>query len=339
MVSLNLDSHVSLSRRIEETSHQVLNVHQYSNKPNRLMEACEYALSASGKMMRGGMLLQACRAVGGNPEDILHAAAGTEYGHLASLIHDDLMDQDETRRGQATIWRQYNPDFAILVGDLFIFETFHCLSLCRHRGVPAERIARALEVISRSCIDLCLGQAMETPFIKNCAARSVEYIEMIRHKTGSLFRAAVESGAILGGGTDEQVLALRDYGEYLGIAFQIVDDLLCYTGQDLVIRKPTLSDIRNHRVTLPIQYALENANEDDLQTLHTIFEGGVFDEDLLVARDSVIAILQRTGALARAEQEALRYQHEALARLTLLSHNEGRAYLEMAAHMVIKREQ
>jgi geranylgeranyl diphosphate synthase type I len=337
MVSLHTNLHVSLSKRIEETSHQVLNVHHYPDKPNYLLEACEYALAATGKMMRGGMLLQACRAVGGDPEDILHAAAGTEYGHLASLVHDDLMDQDETRRGQMTVWRRYNADFAILVGDLFIFETFHCLALCRHR-VPAERVARSLEVISRACIELCLGQAMETPFIKNCAARSDDYIEMINHKTGSLFRAALETGAILGGGTEEQITALREYGECLGTAFQIVDDLLCYRGQDQVIRKPTLSDIRNHRVTLPIQYALESANAEDRQTLHEIFEEGRLDDDLLTARDTVIAILQRTGALARAEQEATRYQQEALARLEILPANEGHDYLEMAAHLVVRRE-
>ena len=338
MVSLNMDLHKSLSRRIEETSHQVLKIHQYAEKPNFLMEACQYALSASGKMMRGGMLLQACQAVGGDPEDILYAAAGTEYGHLASLVHDDLMDQDETRRGQPTVWRQYNSDSAILVGDLFIFETFHCLSLCRHR-VAAERVARALEAISRACIELCLGQAMEMPFIRNCSAGSAEYIEMIRHKTGSLFRAALECGAILGGGTDEQVAALREYGEALGIAFQIVDDLLCYTGQDQMIRKSTLSDIRNHRVTLPIQYALEAASVEDRQTLQTIFEEGQLDDDLLAAHEIVIAILERTGALARAEQEATHYQRKALERLTLLPQNEGHGYLTMAAHMVVGRVQ
>ena len=337
MVSLNPEVHVNLSKRIEEASHQVLNIHHYPGKPNDLMEACEYALQATGKMMRGGMLLQACRAVGGDPEDILYAAAGTEYGHLASLVHDDLIDQDETRRGQPTIWRQYSPDSAILVGDLFIFETFHCLSLCRHH-VPAERVARVLEVLSRSCIELCLGQAMETPFISNCAARSQDYIEMIRHKTGSLFRGALESGAILGGGTDEQVSALREYGESLGIAFQIVDDLLCYTGQDLVIRKSTLSDIRNHRVTLPIQYALENANREEQRMLHAVFAENTFDDNLSGAHAAVMAILQRTGALRRAEQEAARYQHQALACLACLPQNEGREYLEMAAHLVVRRE-
>ncbi len=338
MVSLNMDLHLNLSRRIEETSQQVLTVHDNPQRPNNVMDACRYALSASGKMMRGGMLLQACRAVGGDPEAILHAAAGTEYGHLASLIHDDLMDQDEMRRGQSTVWRQYSPDVAILVGDLFIFETFHCLSLCRHR-VSAERVARTLEIISRACIELCLGQAMEAPFIQNCAARSADYIEMIRHKTGSLFRAALESGAILGGGTETQVQALREYGDDLGIAFQIVDDLLCYRGHDQVIRKPTLSDLRNHRVTLPIQYALEAANAQDRQMLHAIFERGTLDDDLLAAHEIVIAILERSGALVRAEQEAMRYQGLALEQLSVLPPNEGRMYLEMAAHMVVRREQ
>jgi geranylgeranyl pyrophosphate synthase len=339
MVSLNMDLHQSLSKQIDKVSHQVLDVHRHpAQQKNGLMDACEYALSATGKMMRGVMLLEACRAVGGDPQDILHAAAGTEYGHLASLVHDDLMDQDETRRGQPTVWRQYNSDYAVLVGDLFIFETFHCLSLCRHY-VPGERVAQVLEVISRACIELCLGQALETPFIQNCSARSDDYIEMIRHKTGSLFRAALASGAILGGGTDEQVDALYEYGDCLGIAFQIVDDLLCYTGQDQIIRKPTLSDIRNHRVTLPIQYALEAANKEDRQTLREIFEEGALDNDLLTARDSVIAILQRTGARSRAEQEAIRYQQKALAHLALLPQNEGREYLEIIAHLVVRREQ
>ena len=338
MISLNMDVYRSLTARIQETSHEVLAIHRHPSKQNRLMEVCEYALSASGKMMRGVMLLEACLAVGGDPEDVMFAAAGTEYGHLASLIHDDLMDLDDTRRGQRTVWREYGSDFAILSGDLFIFETFYSLSLCRHR-IPAERIARVLEVISGACIELCLGQALELPLIGNCAARSDDYIEMIRHKTGSLFRAALESGSLLGGGTDEQVTALREYGDRLGIAFQIVDDLLCYTSQDIVLRKPTLSDIRNHRVTLPIQYALEAANKEDRETLRNIFEDGFFDDELTVARDAVIAILQRTGARERAEREAISYQQAALAYLEVLPQNEGREYLEMIAHLAVRREQ
>lgn len=338
MVSLNMDVYRSLTVQIEEASQQVLAVHRSPSKPNRLLDACDYALRASGKMMRGVMLLEACRAVGGDPDDVLFAAAGTEYGHLASLVHDDLMDLDEMRRGQRTVWREFSSDVAILTGDLFIFETFHSLSLCRHR-VPAERIARVLEVISGACIELCLGQSMELPLIGNCAANSADYIEMIRHKTSSLFRAALQSGSILGGGSAEQVTALREYGDRLGIAFQIVDDLLCYTSQDHVMRKPTLSDIRNHRVTLPIQYALEDANEEDKEILRKVFEVGAFDTELIVARDTVSAILQRSGARARAEQEAVRYQQEALSYLAILPQNEGREYLEMIAHLAVRREQ
>ena len=156
-------------------------------------------------MLRGRMLLEACRAVGGDPEEVLSAAAGTEYGHLASLVHDDIVDRDEFRRGKPSVWHKYGSDLAILTGDLFIFEAFHALSLCRHTSIAAERIVRVLEVLSTACIELCLGQAAEERFIKNCTAHSGDYIEMIRLKTGSLFRASLESGAILGGGTEEQI--------------------------------------------------------------------------------------------------------------------------------------
>lgn len=331
------EAYKSLTVHINETSERVLDIHRRSVPPNRLLDACTYALSASGKMLRGVMLLQACCAVGGDPEDVMYAAAGTEYGHLASLVHDDLMDLDEQRRGQTTVWREYGSDTAVLTGDLFIFEVFHCLSLCRQR-VPAERIVRVLEVISRACIELCLGQSQEIPLIGNCSANSAEYIEMVRNKTGSLFRAALASGAILGGGTEEQVAALDAYGDHLGIAFQIVDDLLCYTGQDQVMRKSTLSDIRNHRVTLPIQYALEAADGADHQVLREVFEYGLFDDDLFVAHDIVSAILERTGARARAERAALDHQRQAFECLKVLPENTGRDYLEMIAHLVVKRE-
>src|SRR5258708_15667165 len=118
MIIADKELYRSLSTSMADVSQKVLSLHRHEEQPNRLMEACQYALGASGKMMRGIMLIQACRAVGGNPEDVLYAAAGTEYGHLASLVHDDLMDQDEMRRGKRAVWLEYTPDFAILTRDL-----------------------------------------------------------------------------------------------------------------------------------------------------------------------------------------------------------------------------
>lgn len=335
---IQVETYQDTITRIQDTLCEVLDLHRDFHPINPLLQIGDYALAARGKMLRGILLLKACQAVGGTPEQILYAAAGTEYGHLASLVHDDMMDQDEVRRGQPTIWKAYGSDLALLTGDLFIFEAYHSLSLCRH-AIPAERVARTFEVLSRACIDLCLGQAREAQLTGNCSASVSDYIEMIRQKTGSLFRAALESGAILGGGSEEQIVALRTFGDQLGIAFQIIDDLLPYLVQATTLRKPTESDIKNRRITLPILYAFEQGLSDDHCTLRRIFADGWLADEPTKAKHLVLDILHRTGAIERAQQEALCYQQRALAQLDCLLPNAGTDFLHQAAELAIHREQ
>src|SRR5205814_1284749 len=114
--------------------------------------------------------------------------------------------------------------------------------------LPADRIVRTLEVVSQSCIELCLGQALESALSANCSATVEQYWRMVSGKSASLFRASCESGAILGGGADAQVAALRGFGAQLGLAYQVVDDLLAYTGADRSLGKSVTSDVRNRRV-------------------------------------------------------------------------------------------
>jgi geranylgeranyl pyrophosphate synthase len=334
---LSIDSYKSSAACIDATLQKVLAIHKISHRENNLIEVSRYALAAQGKMIRGLMLLEACRAVGGDPETVLYAAAGAEYGHMASLVHDDLIDGDELRRGQRSVWRKYGADAAILSGDLFIFEAFHCLSLCRGK-INSDLIVRVLEVFSKSCMDLCLGQSLEAQLSQNCSVGSDQYIEMIRLKTGSLFRAVLESGAILGGGTEAQIGALRICGENLGIAFQIIDDLLPYTSNECHKQKPKTSDVKNHRVTLPILYAFENGTDHDRHLLRVIFEETALDNDLDVAYDTVRAILERVGVKEMVEKEAVRRQQQALERLMTLPSGDGRDYLEQLSMMVVRRQ-
>src|SRR5262249_22633208 len=210
-------------------------------------------------------------------------------------------------------------------------------SLCRYT-IAAELVVRVLEVLSTACIDLCLGQAAEERFIKNCTARSEDYIEMIRLKTGSLFRASLESGAILGGGTEEQIKALSIYGEKLGIAFQIVDDLLPYISSEQVTGKPETSDIKNHRVTLPILYALENSGPTEQDILRAVFQDGNFNGDLVEAHNQVTALLYSIGASARVEQTAFSLQQVAVEQLQHLPPGEGRNFLEAISRTLLKRK-
>lgn len=335
---IQADVYRSTATRIQDTLCEVLDIHRDFHSVNPLLKIGDYALAARGKMLRGILLLKACQAVGGTPEQILYAAAGTEYGHLASLVHDDMMDRDEVRRGQPTVWKAYGSDLALLAGDLFIFEAYHSLSLCRH-VIPADRVARTFEVLSRACIDLCLGQAREAQLTGNCDASISDYIEMIRQKTGSLFQAALESGAILGGGSEEQIVALRTFGDQLGIAFQIIDDLLPYLVQETTLRKPTESDVKNRRITLPILYAFQKATPEEYTLLRQIFEEGWLADEPARAKELILDILQRTGALETAREEALRYQQRALAQLECLPANGGTDFLIQAAELAIHREQ
>jgi len=284
------------------------------------------------------MLLAACRAVGGNPEEVLYAAAGIEAAHLASLIHDDIIDRDELRRGKRTIWSAYGSDLAILAGDLFFFEAFHCLSLCRHT-VPAERVARCLEALSTAWANISFGQALEEKLVRNCLASRAEYDRVVFLKTGSLFRAALEMGAILGGGSEEQVAILREYSAELGSAFQIVDDLLPYMSNEQTMGKPVTSDIRNHRVTLPILCAFRDGSEADRSILQTIFVEGQFDHALMVAHTMINTILERTGTKASLVREVGQMQDQSLTHLLLLPAGEGREFLGMISGMALQRLQ
>jgi octaprenyl-diphosphate synthase len=153
----------------------------------------------------------------------------------------------------------------------------------------------------------------------------------------TLVPSDVEVGAILGGGNEEQVNVLRRYGESLGIAFQIVDDLLPYTSQESTLRKPTKSDIKNRRITLPIIYALEDGSTAESETLHDIFENGYLADTPDEAKKTVTSILQSTGALERAGQEAIHYQQNALAQLARLPENAGRASLANIAERAVNR--
>jgi geranylgeranyl pyrophosphate synthase len=326
-----------LSGPLQERLGQILDAqhHEYGRE-SHLIDVGKYALSAPGKMVRGRMVLQACKAVGGDPETALWAAAGSESGHLASLIHDDLMDRDEMRRGQPSIWNKFDADDAILAGDLFIFEAFYCLALCRG-AVHSDRIVRALEVVSKSCIDLCLGQALEARLTGNCDATTELYWAVVRGKTASLFRSACESGAILGGGSERRVIALRSFGECLGLAYQVIDDLLPYLGQEKALGKSATSDVRNRRVTLPVLYGLAIGSVEDVATLRSIFTAPTSAAAAAGEHRTVMQILQRSDALATAARDAARLLQQSLEHLRVLPASTGRDALATIASLVNER--
>jgi geranylgeranyl diphosphate synthase type I len=303
---------------------------------SELMAICRYAVLPAGKLFRPILLLQSAMAVGGDALQVLPAAAGTEYGHVASLIHDDVIDGDDVRRGRPSVPFRFGLENAIVSGDSLLFGIFLCLAACRDRGVPDGRIVRALRVVAQAGVDLCEGQSLESRMRGDLSCGVDTYLAMIRGKTAALFQAACQSGAILGGGTDRQVDALGVYGDSLGLAFQMWDDLLAYTSDSEAAGKSAISDVRNQRITLPVIFVEQCGDADERAALRRIISGA---EPPAEAHARMLELVTRTGALDASRALAIRYVETALAALRELPTTPSRARLASFAQAVVDRSQ
>ncbi|MFE0802394.1 polyprenyl synthetase family protein [Streptomyces sp. NPDC058812] len=296
---------------------------------------CYYSLVPTGKLFRPILLLDSAQAVGGDPVAVLPAAAGAECGHVASLIHDDIIDQDDLRRGRPSVQSKYGINDAIVAGDALIFDLFASLAECRRTGVPDSRVARALGAVAHAGLDLCRGQSLEAELTASRRFDAATYIQVAILKTAAFFRGACESGAILGGGSSEQVAALRLYGETIGTAFQIHDDLLSYLSKSEVTGKPDVSDVQNGRVTLPVILAHEAGTPDERRQLtDALFRSSDAEQALTV----VTRIARNTGAIAAATHMARTYAETAKNAVLTLPPSPSRERLTFFADAVINRD-
>ena len=235
------------------------------NYPGTIHEAMRYSIFAGGKRLRPVLTLAAAEAVGGGSEQVMPAACAMELIHTYSLIHDDLpaMDNDDYRRGKPTSHKEYGEAMAILAGDALLTLAFELLARVADGGVvPPERVVRVVAEVARGAgtRGLIGGQVVDTLSAGDISdPATLEYIH--RHKTGALYQVAVRSGAILAGAGEKQLTALTTYAEQLGLAFQIVDDILDVVGDAGKIGKPVGSDEKNSKVTYPALFGLPAARD------------------------------------------------------------------------------
>lgn len=228
--------------------------------PN-LGEAMEYSLMAGGKRMRPMLLMAAADAVGGRGTDFLTAACAMEMIHTYSLIHDDLpaMDNDDYRRGKLTNHKVYGDGMAVLAGDALLTLAFEVV--LRQQADPAVKLAVAKEfAIAAGQSGMVGGQAMDLEAEgQKIDMETLKQLHM--GKTGALFHAAIRSGAMLAGASEEDLAALTTYADKFGLAFQITDDILDVTGDEALIGKPVGSDERNDKSTYVTLTSLEEARK------------------------------------------------------------------------------
>jgi geranylgeranyl diphosphate synthase type I len=232
--------------------------------------------AGSGKALRPALTLLAAEMVGGSAEQAVHAAVAVELVHNFSLIHDDVMDSDAVRRHRPTVWKVFGSSAAILAGDALLNLAFEVLASGGH---PQARAGHRL--LSAAVTELLEGQADDLAFEQRDNVVLAECLSMAKRKTGALLDCSCGVGALFGGGTAEQVESLRSFGANLGLAFQIVDDLLGIWGDPARTGKPVYSDLRSRKKSLPVVAALGSASpQRDQLALAYRDEGPLSDMDL-----------------------------------------------------------
>jgi len=230
--------------------------------PPPIFEAMRYSLFAGGKRLRPILLMAAAEAIGCSGHHYLHVACGLEMIHTYSLIHDDLpaMDNDDFRRGKPTNHKVFGEGMAILAGDGLLTQAFVTM-LSQPNVSPAVllRAVREIAVAAGAC-GMVGGQAID--LVSEGQTIDADTLKFMHQaKTGALFKASLRAGAILAGGTEQQIQRLTEYAEQFGLAFQITDDILDVTGTQDKIGKPVGSDIRNNKSTYVSFYGLDGASE------------------------------------------------------------------------------
>ena len=228
----------------------------YPTRPEGLYEPIEYVLSMGGKRLRPTLLLLAHGLYGGQPEAALPAAVGIETYHNHTLLHDDLMDRADMRRGKPTVHKKWNDNTAVLSGDTMLIMAFRHIMDC-----PCRRQADVLRLFARSAQEICEGQQYDVNFETRTDVTEAEYIEMIRLKTSVLLGCAVQMGALIADAPDADCRALYRFAEKVGLAFQLQDDYLDVYGDPKVFGKKIGGDILCAKKTFLLINALNRADD------------------------------------------------------------------------------
>ncbi len=267
-----------------------------------ITEAVRRMLAAGGKRLRPRLTLLAASACGDDPAQHLHLAAYMELIHVATLIHDDVVDNAQTRRGVNATAVDFGNRVSVLAGDYLFAWIFKNVTANYPHPVP--------NILSATLADICDGEVLQLQALGNLELPLDDYVEIARKKTASLFEASAACGAIMGGGDVSTIAALRGFGDAYGIAFQMNDDLLDMTADERSLGKPVGNDLRERKVTVPLVLALRGGNREFFDRV-TRFYGGSEHDGI----PELVAALAREGGLEQTQAEIARYVMRAKAAL------------------------
>ena len=296
------------AKQIQECFESYLQGLDYSRQPDELYAPIRYVLSLGGKRIRPTFLIMAYNMYANDIESVFSTAAGMEIFHNFTLLHDDLMDRADMRRGKATVHKKWNDNTAILSGDGMLVLAYRYLS-----EASATNLKKVLDLANETFTGIMEGQQYDMEFETRDDVREEEYIEMIRLKTSVLLAACVQMGAMLGGASDSDSALLYEFGEKIGLAFQLQDDLLDVYGDPAVFGKKIGGDILCNKKTYLYINAYRLADGEQKKELDrwAVYDGN--DPDSKIA--GVRAIYDAVGVKALSEKLINSYFDEAMTKL------------------------
>ena len=275
-------------------------------KPKALYSAASHLIVNGGKRLRPYMAIKSCQILGGSKKGSMPAAAAVEMVHNFTLVHDDIMDNDDVRHGVPTVHKKFGMPIAILAGDVLFSKAYQTIS---SSGLPAESATLLVNRLASACVKVCEGQLLD---IKMAGEKKIptqpEYISMIDKKTAALFEVSCAMGAICATSNSRDISNLASFGRNLGVAFQITDDLIGVMGDPKVTKKPVGNDLREGKKSLPILMAIKLAKQADRKAIKGVFGNRRATGTQL---KKAVNTIQNMGIEQSVRRQALKYSDKA----------------------------
>lgn len=292
----------------------------------RIPEVTAHLVEAGGKRLRPMLTLATARMCGYDGPYHVHLAATVEFIHTATLLHDDVVDESKQRRGRPTANLLWDNQSSVLVGDYLFSRSFQLM-------VETGSL-RVLDILANASATIAEGEVLQLSAASDLATDETIYLQVIRGKTAALFSAATEVGGVIAGADETVTQALFNYGDALGIAFQIVDDLLDYGGVSASLGKNIGDDFRERKLTFPVIKAVEKADAEERVFWKRVIEKGQQEEGDL---DHALALMNKYDTLEETRQEALKWAAKARDALTAAPDGEMKDLLLDLSDFVVSR--
>ena len=305
---------------------------ELKGEPKQLYDAASHLIIHGGKRLRPYLVLKSCQVLGGKQSDAIAAASSVEMIHNFTLVHDDIMDNDEMRHGVPTTHNKFDMPLAILAGDVLYSKAYHTIS--SKSRLSSNYTTHLVTKLSKACVGICEGQVDDVKLAENKRIPTErEYIKMIEKKTAVLFEVSCAMGAICAKKKPRDVKNLSSFGRNLGIAFQITDDLIGIMGDSKLTKKPVGNDIREGKKSLPILLAIRKARGKDKQKILKIFgKSNATKKEI----QSTVNIIRSLGIEEIVRRNALQYANKATKSLDSYSGSHKKEMISLL-DFVVKR--